>query len=275
LRGFIIFDAPEKDGPYGMAIVTLLTDWGTRDHFVAALKGELLSQVPSVQVVDITHHVKPHDIIEGAFIFGNAWHHFPQGTVHIVGMIGHSQPSPLTIAMKHQGHYFIGCNDGMFPLAFQEEVSQCYYLLTSSGEPVYPSLQVLADSAAFLAGGGNITDMGRPVDNLVKKTLFQPFTEEDSIRGVVTYIDSFGNAVTNISKSLFEAQQGDRKFEIHLRTSEYTVQKISSEYWEAGPGNLLVRFNDQGYLEIAICEANVSKLLNMKYGNPVRVDFFK
>jgi S-adenosylmethionine hydrolase len=256
-----------------MGIITLLTDWGTKDHFVAALKGELLSQVPAAVVVDVSHDVKHHDILEGAHIFSNCWSHFPAGTVHVIGIVAHAHPEPKTIAVKHRGHYFVGCNDGFFSLVFNEEIDSKYYLLTAEGNTVSPSLQVLADAAAFLTGGGNIADMGRPVEDFVEKNLFQSFIEDDSIRGVVSYVDSFGNIVTNISKDLFDSFGNARSFELHMRTSEYTVNKMSTEYWEAGPGNLLIRYNDKGYLEIAICGGNASKLLNLKYGNPIRIDF--
>jgi len=115
--------------------------------------------------------------------------------------------------------------------------------------------------------------MGKPVDDFKVKTMFQPFVEDNSVKGVVIYRDSFGNVVTNITSELFNRIAGKRRFELYLRTREYTLTTISNDYREAGAGNLLARFNSSGYLEIAICEGSATDLLYLKYGDPVRIDF--
>ncbi|HEX5002772.1 MAG TPA: SAM-dependent chlorinase/fluorinase [Bacteroidia bacterium] len=258
-----------------MAVITLTTDWGTRDFFVAALKGELLKQCPNVPVIDISHHVKQYDIIEGALILRNSWSHYPEGTVHVVGLIAHGGHKSSAIALKHKGHYFIGNNDGFFSLAFDEVPSEKYYIMDAKGAMVIPSLQVLADSAAYLAKGGKVSDMGKPVDDYLVKTMFQPYLEDDSISGAVIYQDSFGNLITNVTSELFNRIGGGRAFEIHLRMREYMLSNISTDYKEAGPGNMLVLFNSSGYLEIAICEGNAAELLYLRYGDTIRIDFLK
>lgn len=256
-----------------MPVITLTTDWGTTDYFVGAIKGAILSGYPEITIIDITHSVIPHDLVQGAFIFKNSWHHFPKNTVHVCAVSGTSDmPSPL-IALAYSGHYFIGVDNGFFSLVLDSFPEESYFILDAKGRKVIINGAVLASSAVFLAKGGKVAEMGEKMSGLLEKSMLQPVIEESTIRGSVIYIDSYGNLITNIDKALFERISKGREFDIILRTKEYTISEISLSYYDVSGGNLLAKYNEAGFLEIALSHANASGLLNLGYSDIIRVQF--
>ena len=101
-----------------MAIITLTSDYGNKDYFTAAIKGALLTESPQAQIIDISHEISPFNIQEGAYILKNAYHHFPEGTIHMIGIDSEATHGKLHIACKVDGHYFIGADTGIFSLMF-------------------------------------------------------------------------------------------------------------------------------------------------------------
>ncbi len=256
-----------------MPVITITTDWGTKDYFVGAMKGDILSVCPEATLVDITHSIKPFDLVEGAFVFKNSWARFPKGTVHLIGMSGANKKMPVLVAISHKGHFFIGPDDGFFALVFEEVPSEIYFILDAKGNKVFSGTAVLASSGSFLAKGGKIKEMGSKSDSLVQKSMFKPVVEENTIKGYIIYIDTFGNLITNIDQQLFERVAKNRDFEMTLRTSEYTISKISDNFMTDSSGELLVHYNESGLLEIAISQGDASKLIGLKYNDIIRIEF--
>ncbi len=256
-----------------MAVLTITSDWGTTDYFVGAMKGDILTLCPEVTIIDISNAINPFDLVQGAFIFRNSWTRFPKGTVHLVGMCAASKEIPALVVISYKNHYFVGPDDGFFYLVFDEIPTEVYYILDAKGNKVIPGSTVLASSAAFLAKGGKIKDMGEKATNLVQKSMGQPVTEEDTIRGSIIYVDTFGNLITNIARSLFERISKNRDFEITLRSSEYMINEIHDSYFKAGRGNLLAHYNESDYLEIAIAQGDASKLIGVSNGDIIRIEF--
>ncbi|MDQ3051089.1 MAG: SAM-dependent chlorinase/fluorinase [Bacteroidota bacterium] len=256
-----------------MPVITLTTDWGTTDYFVGALKGDIISVCPEATIFDISHAIEAYDLVKGAFIFKNSWHHFPKGTVHVCAVSGTSdKPSPL-IALAHKGHFFIGPDNGFFTLIYESPSDEAYFILDARGKKVPVNASVLASSAAYLSKGGKITEMGEKMTGLVEKSMLQPVTEESIIRGTVIYIDSHGNLVTNIQKELFERIARGREYDIILKTREYVIAELSTDYYNASRGNMLALYNEAGFLEISISHGNAAGLLGIRYGEIIRVEF--
>lgn len=256
-----------------MPVITLTTDWGTTDYFVGAMKGGILTACPDATIIDISHAVVPHDLGQGAYILKNAWQHFPKGTVHVSGVSGTTDKAAPLIALQHKGHFFIGSDNGFFSLVFGTMADEAYFVLDSRGNKVIPGFSVMASSAAYLAKGGKLATMGEKVTTLLEKSMLQPVTEEKIIRGSVIYIDSYGNLVTNIEKSLFERIAKGRGYDLILKTREYIISEISNDYYDASRGNLLALYNEAGFLEISISHGNAAGLLGMAYGDIVRIEF--
>ncbi len=256
-----------------MSIITLTTDWGLKDYHVAALKGSLLSISPSAAIVDITHLVEGNNIAQGAFIFKNAYVSFPNGTIHIVGVGSFTEKISELLLIKRNGHYFIGMNDGFFSLVFEEKPVDMVVLALSENAFAAYDTSTIVKAAEHVINGNNIYELGSRPAEFVEKTIFRPVIEEDVIRGTVVYIDEFGNAITNISRDLFESQRKQRKFEINARRQQYTVSSLNKRYDEAEQGCIIALFNTSDLLEIAINHGNASRLLGLKQNDTIRIDF--
>jgi hypothetical protein len=257
-----------------MSIITLTTDWGTRDHYAGALKGMLHSVIPGINIVDISHFVAHNNIQQAAYIFKNAFEQFPAGTIHFIGVNTTFQVGNELLAIKKNGQYFIGANNGLFSMIF-EDMPVDMVILNPIGNPdLLFDIATITGATKHLAEGKNIYELGSRPSNFVTRSSFLPVIEEDVLRGIIIYIDDFGNVITNIDQQLFEQQRKERKFEIVTRrSSNYSIDKISKTYNEVEAGNMLGFFNSAGLLEIAINQENASKLLGLKLMDNIRIEF--
>ncbi|HOS47982.1 MAG TPA: SAM-dependent chlorinase/fluorinase [Bacteroidia bacterium] len=257
-----------------MQLITLTTDWGTRDYHVGALKGLLHSVYPGIAIVDISHQIASHNIQQAAYIFRNAYTRFPENTVHIIGVNGYLNGKTELLAIRKDGHGFIGMNDGFFSLVFGEHPPSNMVTVKTDFIPKPGfDLETLASTAAHLLEGQNIFELGNRPEKYELRLDFKPVIEEEVIRGVVIYIDEFGNVVTNIHKQLFEDQLKGRKFEIVTRKLTNSLDEIRHRYHEVEPGGMVALFNDAGLLEISINQGSASKLLGLKLNDNIRVEF--
>lgn len=256
-----------------MPVVTLTTDWGIKDHYTGAMKGALLSAIPSVTLIDISTKIPPYDIAQAAFIFSNSYHYFPKGTLHFISVNSSYSPPVELLAIKHKGYFFIGNNDGFFTMIFNEEPEEMVLVDPKEEKSGDFMRSTIINSIAEILNGQPLESLGKKTNTIVKRSFITPVTEEKMVRGNVTYIDEYGNVITNIRKELFEESRKGRKFEIDARRQQYIISEISPSYEYAGRGNLLALFNSAGFLEIAINQGPASSLLGMKYGDPIRIAF--
>lgn len=255
-------------------IITLTTDLGNVDFYQAALKGSLYSQYPEVRIVDISHNVPPFDIQNAAFLLRNAYPYFPAGTVHLIGIDSVFNSETRYLAIRYQGHYFIGTDNGIFSLMFEEQPEEMVELnlLQDLKYLHFPLTDIFSKAATHLARGGALSEIGDPVDEIVERSLIQPVVQEHGLRGSVVYVDSFGNVITNISKVLFNQEQRGRDFTVHFKRNE-TINQLSWHYNEVPEGEKLCLFGISDQLEIAINKGHASGLLGLRPGDIVRVEF--
>lgn len=256
-----------------MAMITLLTDWGYADPYVPALKGAILSQFPEVTVVDISHSIQRDNILHGSFTLKNSWKTFPEGTVHLCGMNALTRP-PVLMAVRHEKHFFVGADDGFFPLVFKGQPEEWYYVLSSKKEKVMSGTRTLATTAIFLAKTGKIEEVGVPVDSNYHRIMLAEASQEGNvIRGMIVHVDVFGNLITNIGREFYKSVSGGRRCTIHAKNSKYRMDSIMKSPYEVDHGEVSAYFNDYGLLEIAINKGSAYQLLGMKYGEPVIMEF--
>lgn len=253
-------------------LMTLTTDWGIRDYHVGTFKGLLMKSIPEIQIVDISHQVARHNIQQAAYIFNNAWPAFPAGTLHFIGVHNQTSTNTELIAIKKDGHIFLGLNDGFFSLIFQEPPIDMVTIPVSEGHSLF-HLPDLVRASTQLLSGKNLYELGQRPDEYVQRAAFLPAIDEELIHGVVIYIDEFGNIITNIRQELFEARRKGRKFSIVARKSQHSIDQISIDYAAVEGGNALALFNDAGYLEIAINEDSAYKLMNLRLNDNIRIEF--
>lgn len=252
-----------------MGIITLTTDSGYKDFYVAVIKGTVLQQLPSIQIIDINHQITPFDIQQSAFVLGNAYHAFPKGTVHFLGVSASPGWQQPLIAMEADGHFFVGGDNGIFSLMNIRPTK----IVTLTKGADQRSGTVLANAACHLALGKPIEELGPVKESLYERSMFRPVSEPDVLRGTVIYIDNFGNVISNISKEVFEQTRAGRKFQINLKKSDYILDSISRSYNDVPEGEKLALFGNSGNLEISINKGNASGLLNLRLNDPLRIEF--
>lgn len=256
-----------------MSIVTLLTDWHRDGYYQSAVKGKLLSLLPGLQIVDISHQLPSFDYVQAAFILRGSFRTFPLGTVHLVGVNSEAMPGKPHIAISQYGQFFIGADNGIFGMVFGENPEKVH-LLEHSAITTFPEYDVFADAAVFLAGGGNISQLGPEQDKLYMPGPIRPVMLESSIDGGVLHIDAYRNIISNITSENFKLVGRNRRFEILVNSNYNKITTISTHYYEAGPGGLLALFNAAGYLEIAINMGFAADLLSLDKNAKIRVKFF-
>lgn len=275
-----------------MAIITLTTDFGLKDHFVGTIKGTIYRELEDARLVDISHSISPFNIQECAYILKNSYKSFPEGTIHIVGVDSEPTPENQHIAVLVDHHYFIGANNGVISLITStikpEKIIEINIPNPTHGS--FPVMDVFVQVACHLARGGTLDVVGKPFRELKELKEFAPRVTNDgqTIVGSVIYIDNYGNVITNIQRGLFEAYRKGRKFELNARNKKLT--QIHNKYSDIinfdldklqrnGPGDLLALFNSADYIELAIYKSDLnsvggaSTLLGLDYRDTIIVNF--
>jgi len=243
-----------------MGIITFVSDFGSRDWFVAAVKGEILKIAPASQIVDITHDISPYDVRGAAFILSAVFNNFPAGTVHLAvvdpGVGGERKP----LIVWSRGHYFVGPDNGLFSYIYEKE-SKVYEISTSPGlSATFHARDIFGPTAARLANGSSADTLARQTS---KTVCFEPPElkhKQGRLHGEIVYVDHFGNCITNLPThyEIGKVVVSDR--EIPLRNS----------YCEGNPGELICVRGSLGYYEIACSCGNAHDLLKASIGMDVQ-----
>ena len=255
-----------------MAIVTLLTDSGETDHYVAAIKAKILSINPGLTLVDISHKISPNDIAHGAFVLKNIFRDFPKGTVHLVGVDSTGQTGVTHIALQLEDYFFVGADNGLLGL-ISDRPHQMVVDINSINpvETTFPEKEILASAAAKLASGVNISTLGKPMNNFKKMIGRSVKANKKLIAGHVIRVDNFGNLITNISKTDFDVLSKGKTYTIHFGGERF--RRVHTNYFQAEQGDCVLLFNSLGFLEIGIYKGKANELLGMGYDSPVNITF--
>jgi S-adenosylmethionine hydrolase len=255
-----------------MAIITLLTDSGESDHYVAAIKAKIISINPGIRIVDLSHKIKPSDIGHAAFVMRSVFRDFPKGTVHLVGVDSSGSKGDAFVALQLEDHFFIGADNGFLGLITDRAHQQIAELNTIN--PVvstFPERDIFAVAAARIASGVSLTDLGRPMSNFKKLIDRQVKATKKQIAGSVIRVDNFGNLITNIPKDAFEILSKDKSYTIQFGGEKF--RKIHTQYHQADEGECFLVFNSLGLLEIGIYKGNAAELLGLSYDSVVNIAF--
>jgi S-adenosyl-L-methionine hydrolase (adenosine-forming) len=257
-----------------MPIITLTSDWGLKDHYAGAVKGTILSRMPDITIVDISHLIPPFDSEQAAFVIRNAYPNFPAGTIHIVGVnTEESDKCPHTI-VEYKGHYFIGTDNGVFSLILDGPPDKIVEILVPQDTDyfTFSTRDRFVKCAIHIAKGGRIEELGDVKTKISEKILLKPVKDPDVIKGHVMYIDTYENVITNITEQDFNEHRNGRKFSIMFRS--YEIKKISRSYQDVPVGEIMALFDSNRHLEIAMNQGNAAGLLGLKCKDMIRVEFF-
>jgi S-adenosylmethionine hydrolase len=252
-----------------MAIITLTSDLGLKDHYVGAIKGSIYSRLPGAVIVDISHQIPTYNIQDAAYIVRNAYPDFPKGSVHIIGIKAEFTSSTSHVIVLSDGHYFIGADNGIFSLLLDSPIDKIIELPENSS--TFPTRDIFASAAAKLAGGTPMEQLGKPKEYLLERMPFRAASMGDTIRGTVEYIDSYGNVMCNISRTLFRQVGKDREFRIEF--ARYEIVRISKTYNDVPEGEILALFNAADQLEIAMNSDRANSMLGLKLNDSISIHF--
>ena len=260
-----------------MAIITITSDLGSKDSYLASVKGSIYSQLESAKIVDITNDITPFDIQQAAYVLRNCFKDFPQGTIHIISIDDELAIKNEHLAVKANGHYFISADNGLFALLLNEMKAEKIVRLNISQSTncmTFATKNIFVPAACHLARGGTMEIIGVEVaDFEVKSTELKAVIEKDMIKGVVIYVDRYGNAITNISKSVFKDVQKGRGFSILFGREDEKITIISTKYKEVSPPEKLAIFGENNLLQIAMNQGEANKLLGLNLHEIIRIEF--
>ncbi|MBP5497013.1 MAG: SAM-dependent chlorinase/fluorinase [Bacteroidales bacterium] len=252
-------------------IITLLSDWRLRDPYVAMLKGELWKAQPDAQILDITHYVDKFNLPQTALLMKTSYTSFPEGSIHLLltNMSLNSTFAP--VVLQHNGHWFIGEDNGIFFLMFgQEAALKGYQLAKTQGNSLSQILQLIrliADDQ--LSGNTN--------EYLNFKRMFtetaEHSAENQQIEGTIIYIDAFYNAITDIPVAMFEKAVGNRDFTATIQSKGMWTITAHADSYKPLDDEMYLCHNALGLIEITGYQSDVSILADLEPGDKIFIKY--
>lgn len=263
-------------------IVTLTTDFGLSDGYVAAMKGAMHAAASGLRLVDVTHEVPAQDVMAAAFVLSQAAPFYPEGTVHLVvvdpGVGTDRRGIAARFKLDGQMHRFVGPDNGVLPLLLRGgEVDQAVVLDRPDAwrlpEPsaTFHGRDVFGPVAAALAAGACLDDVGSPTDRLTPMHWPLPRTDDQGVDGMVIHIDRFGNCVTNITRKEIQDHADGRAFKCYVGATVF--QRHVGSYGLVTVGEPITLYGSSGYLEIAVNGGDAATLLSVARGASVNLIF--
>ena len=248
-----------------MSLVTLLTDFGTSDSYVAEMKGVLLTAMPGLTMVDVTHSVPPGDVHAGAYLLGRIWHRFPPGSVHLAVVDPGVGTARAALALSAHGHYFVGPDNGLFTLVLRDAEVQIVALPTpEEASPTFHGRDLFAPAAAALARGAALTQVGQPYTGMPERLVYtEPHHEGKSVVGQVLYVDRFGTLITNLTQDLVPPYAV-------IEVEGLEVGRLRRTFGDVPTGGLVAYVGSGGQVEIAVRDGSAARRLGIGVGGRIR-----
>ena len=258
--------------------ITLTTDFGTSDYFVAAMKGVILGIAPRANIVDITHNVAPFNVEEAAFTLAQAWQWFPKGTIHVAVVDPGVGSARRPILVEAAGHRFIGPDNGIFSMIYDaaphkvREITNTKLGLKNVSR-TFHGRDVFAPAAAHLAKATPGAKFGKPIHDFIRIPHLTPAeVKRDRWTGTILKVDRFGNLITNFHVDRF-VEIKTRPFE--MLTGIETVRRLALTYAETSVDEVAVIVGSSGYLEVSANQASAAEKLGCGAGAPVELEIFR
>jgi hypothetical protein len=258
-------------------IITLTTDYGTSDHLAGVLKGVILKIAPNATVVDISHHVAPMDLLDGALMIGNAYRYFPPRTVHLVVVdpgVG-TQRRPILVSADQ--HFFVAPDNGVLSVVYEREpvlkvrhiTAEHYFLSPVSN--TFHGRDIFAPVAAWLAKTHQSEVFGEEISDYVRFALPRAKSNGSALKGVVLRVDAFGNLVTNLTvEDLPAAMVAAGK--INLRIGNAQIEKFTQTFAQGAAGEPIAMVGSSGFVEVAVNKGHAARTLGAQRGTEVTLE---
>jgi S-adenosyl-L-methionine hydrolase (adenosine-forming) len=264
--------------PHPVSIITLLTDFGDRDWFVASMKGVILSINPQATIVDLTHHIPSHDVQDGAYAWKCCYKYFPDGTIHVAVVDPGVGSDRRPLIAKSSRYYFCAPDNGLLTHVLEQEsdvevreIENKQYRLDAEG-PTFDGRDLFAPAAAWLTKQQAFASYGRVVSDPHRVPVSQPQWEQTALVGEVVYIDTFGNLITNVSlRHVKEVREITKRPNPLIRIGEQSIDGLVRCYAEGAHGLPRALINSDGQLEIFCKESSATAQLKVGRREPVKL----
>jgi S-adenosylmethionine hydrolase len=256
-------------------VVTLLTDFGTGDHYAGAMKGVILDICPGAQLVDISHEMTPYAIAEAAFTLSQAWVCFPAGSVHLVVVDPGVGSSRRPILVEAEGHLFVGPDNGVLTMVYDAAPVHEVREITASRyfrNPVsrtFHGRDVFGPIAGQLASGLAPAEAGTRIEDYLRLGFSTPVrTGHGTWAGTILKVDRFGNMITNFDSKTWQRLDFER---FEMKVGGRTVARTASNYAEVGEGELFVITGSAGFLEVSMNRGSAAKAAGAHSGDALEI----
>ena len=247
-----------------MAIITLLSDFGATDSYVAEVKGVLLSLAPGAQLVDVSHDIAPGDVRAGSFVLGRAWPRFPAGTVHLAVVDPGVGTARRALAAEAAGHRFVAPDNGLLS-SLPTDARFVSLPIAATAAPTFHGRDVFAPAAAQLVAGAAPADLGSPVTDANRFPLPAAQRKGGVVVGEVVYVDRFGTLITNVTG---DDVNGVSRVFLERRL----IGPLSRTFADVAPRKLVAFVGSGGTIEIAARDASAAMVTQQGVGAAVRIE---
>lgn len=254
-----------------MALISLLSDFGYSDHYVAAMKAKILSINSELSIVDISHDVALSDVAHASHLLKSVFRDFPKDTVHIISVNTSGHPDERYIAVKLEEHYFVCPDNGLLGLISDQPSTEVVDITPQDNTSTFQAVDIMCPAATKLASGSPISDLGTPMDSFKMMLPRHLRATKKQIAGNVIRVDHYGNLVTNIEKAAFDILSKDKAYNIVF--GRENSRRVHQYYGQVEPGDCFLVFNSLGMLEIGIYQGNATELLGLGFDSPVMINF--
>lgn len=254
--------SPRRTPHAARMIITLLTDFGTADSYVAEMKGVLLSRAPNATIIDISHQVAPGDIRAAQYLLGRSWKQFPEGSIHLAIVDPGVGTERRAIAAESGGHRFVAPDNGLVSF-LPKDVRFVSLPIPPQAAPTFHGRDVFAPAAACLATGSSLDSLGSAITDPYHSPLPTPRSDGLTVVGEVIYVDRFGTLVSNIAGDAVQAG-------VRIRVEGTDVGSLSRTFRDVARGALVTFVGSGGTVEIAVRDGSAARLLGVGVGAEVR-----
>jgi len=252
-----------------MAVITLTTEWRPDDIYYGIIKGKLSSKCPGTTIIDNAGSIPALNISHASFIIRNTYSNYPRGSVHIICVHSEANKDQDHLIVRAKGHFFIGTDNGIFNLILNTDPEE---IIKIDYHGISDDLEIFARAASDLMSGKKPSDLGKSVKTVSERVPLRATIDKDVIIGSIIFIDSYGNAFSNITREVFYRVFENKEFRIFIQSNKNYTDHISLKYSDVPVNEMLARFNQLDLLEISINGANISELLSLSVGSVLRVD---
>jgi S-adenosyl-L-methionine hydrolase (adenosine-forming) len=252
-----------------MPVITLTTEWKPDDIYNGIIKGKLSTRCPEATIIDNAGSIPAFNISLASFIIRNTYNNYPKGSVHIICVHSEAHEKQDHLIVRAKDHFFIGTDNGIFNLILNSDPDE---IVKIKNDGTTDELELFAKAASYIIDGKKLTDLGDTVTNVTERLPLRATIDKDVIIGSIIFIDSYGNAISNITREVFYRVFENKSYRILIQSNKNYTERISDRYSDVPVGEMLARFNQLDLLEISINGADVSELLSLSVGSVVRVD---